>query len=141
RRLDAGNPHSGSSRMAVAWGVRTSVTSDLNSSISASPILPPFSLASDFCNDPRWSMAAAAITPRSFDTFLSPASLPGVSFIDSSELVLNPQIERVRSGLGFMGRLYCKCSGMKSKHQRVIQTHFIRGATLRVCFQSLRDEQ
>jgi hypothetical protein len=29
-------------------------------------------------------MAAAAITPRSFDTFLRPANLPGVSFMRSS---------------------------------------------------------
>ena len=33
-------------------------------------------LASDFFSDPRWSMAAAAITPRSFETFLSPATFP-----------------------------------------------------------------
>src|ERR1700704_6132115 len=71
--------------MALAWGVSTSVTSVLNSSIIASVTSPPFSLASDFCNEPRWSMAAAAITPRSFDTALSPFSFPGVSFMTSSE--------------------------------------------------------
>src|ERR1035441_9030931 len=43
--------------MAVACGVRTSLTSVLN------------------------SMAAAAMMPRSFETFLRPASLPGVSFM------------------------------------------------------------
>jgi hypothetical protein len=47
----------------------------------ASLISPPFSLAKDFCNDPRWSMAAAAITPRLSDTRCRPASFPGVSFI------------------------------------------------------------
>src|ERR1700722_17220711 len=67
--------------MAEACGVRTSVTRILNSSIMASVISPPFSLASDFCREPRWSMAAAAMTPRSFETFLRPASLPGVSFM------------------------------------------------------------
>src|ERR1035441_9696068 len=67
--------------MAVACGVRTSLTRILNSSIMASVISPPFSLASDFCREPRWSMAAAAMMPRSFETFLRPASLPGVSFM------------------------------------------------------------
>jgi len=45
-----------------------------------SPTSPPFSLASDFCSDPRWSMAAAAMTPRESDTAFMPASLPGVIF-------------------------------------------------------------
>ncbi len=67
--------------MALACGVSTSVTSVLNSSIMASATSPPFSLASDFCSEPRWSMAAAAITPRSFDTAFIPASLPGVIFM------------------------------------------------------------
>src|ERR1700720_4702443 len=52
----------------------------------ASVMSPPFSLASDFCREPRWSMAAAAMTPRSFETFLRPASLPGVIFIGSSRI-------------------------------------------------------
>jgi hypothetical protein len=56
-------------------------TSDLNSSIKASLTSPPFSLAKAFCKDPRWSMAAAAMTPRSVDTLLRPASFPGASFI------------------------------------------------------------
>src|SRR5579862_7628446 len=88
RRLDAGSPHSGSSRMAVACGVRTSVTSVLNSSIMASVTSPPFSFAKDFCSEPRWSIAAAAMTPRSFETFLRPASLPGVSFMRNPPKVL-----------------------------------------------------
>ncbi len=80
--LRGGQSPLGIEQNRVACGVRTSVTSDLNSSIIASVISPPFSLASDFCSEPRWSMAAAAITPRlSFETFLSPASLPGVSFM------------------------------------------------------------
>src|ERR1700722_5812641 len=38
-------------------------------------------------------MAAAAMTPRSFETFLSPASFPGVSFISpSDECVKAPPI-------------------------------------------------
>src|SRR6266404_5622436 len=41
----------------------------------------PFSLASAFFSDPRWSMAAAAITPRAFETAFMPASFPGLSFI------------------------------------------------------------
>jgi hypothetical protein len=40
----------------------------------------PFSLAKDFFSDPRWSMAAAAITPRELETAFIPASFPGVSF-------------------------------------------------------------
>ena len=38
-------------------------------------------LAIDFCSEPRWSMAAAAMTPRVFDTAFSPASFPGVKVI------------------------------------------------------------
>src|ERR1051326_2048340 len=67
--------------MALAWGVRTSVTMALNSSIIGRVTSLPFSLASAFFSEPRWSMAAAAITPRSFDTAFMPASLPGVMFI------------------------------------------------------------
>jgi hypothetical protein len=61
------------------------VTRDLNSSISWSPTSAPFSFARDFFREPRWSIAAAAMTPRSFDTAFMPASLPGVIFtIESS---------------------------------------------------------
>ena len=38
---------------AEAWGVNTSVTRILNSSIMASETSPPFSLARDFCREPR----------------------------------------------------------------------------------------
>src|SRR5579859_211034 len=81
RRFAAGSPHSGSSKIALAWGVSTSLTIALNSSIMAELISAPFSLASDFCSDPRWSMAAAAITPRWLETAFIPASFPGVRFI------------------------------------------------------------
>src|ERR1700684_1117294 len=67
--------------MAEAGGVGTAVHRILTSSIMASVISPPFSLARDFCREPRWSMAAAAMMPRSLETFLRPASLPGVSFM------------------------------------------------------------
>src|SRR5687768_11072067 len=77
-------PHSGSSRIALACCVSTSVTRILNSSISWSPTLPPRSLASAFFSDPRWSIAAAAITPRSLETAFMPASLPGVIFTSPS---------------------------------------------------------
>src|ERR1035438_7456420 len=65
--------------MALACGVRTSLTSVLNSSIMASETAEPFSLARDFCSEPRWSMAAAAITPCAFETAFIPASLPGAT--------------------------------------------------------------
>src|SRR5512146_1006575 len=74
--------------MALAWGVSTSVTSDLNSSMSRSLTSAPFSLASDFFSEPRWSIAAAAITPCSVDTFLSPDNFPGVSFTTTPPLEL-----------------------------------------------------
>ena len=64
RSLEAGRPYSGSRRMAEAWRVRTSVTWILNSSRSWALAAAPRSLARDFCRDPRWSMAAAAMTPR-----------------------------------------------------------------------------
>jgi hypothetical protein len=67
--------------MALACFVSTSVTSVLNSSISRSPTSAPLSFASAFFSEPRWSIAAAAITPRSFETAFMPASLPGVIFI------------------------------------------------------------
>src|SRR4029077_19942657 len=67
--------------MALACGVRTYATIDLNSSSICALTSDPFSLASAFCSDPRWSMAAAAITPRPSDTAFIPASFPGVSFI------------------------------------------------------------
>src|SRR3954463_16124067 len=58
---------------------------DLNSSIIESLISLPFSFCNDFFSEPRWSIAAAAITPRSFETAFMPASFPGVSFIEVSK--------------------------------------------------------
>ena len=81
RALAAGSPHSGSRRMALACWVSTSLTTILNSSMFASVISAPFSFANDFLSDPRWSMAAAATTPRGLETFFIPESFPGVSFI------------------------------------------------------------
>jgi len=53
RRLAAGSPHSGSSRMALACSVRTSVTTVLKSCMSASLMAPPFSFSSAFLREPR----------------------------------------------------------------------------------------
>src|SRR5258708_39862785 len=90
-------PHSGSSRIALACCVSTSVTMILNSSISWPPTLPPRSLASAFCSDPRWSIAAAAMTPRLSETAFMPASLPGVIFTLSAPSV-------VTKGLFYIGK-------------------------------------
>src|SRR5579875_1702949 len=54
---------------------------DLKSSRSCPSADAPRAVASDFSKEPRWSMAAAAMTPRSFETAFSPASFPGVNFI------------------------------------------------------------
>src|SRR5260370_42418043 len=78
--------------MALACGVRTSLTKILNSSIMVSETAEPFSLARDFCREPRWSIAAAAITPRSFDTAFIPESLPVAIFI-------NPPIQAIREDI------------------------------------------
>src|SRR5215204_2920996 len=76
-------PHSGSRRIALACCVSTSVTWILKSSMSWSVTSPPRSFASDFFREPRWSIAAAAMTPRASATAFMPASLPGVIFIRS----------------------------------------------------------
>jgi hypothetical protein len=80
RCLEAGRPYSGSRRMAEACLVRTSVTRVLNSSRSWASAAAPRSLARDFWSEPRWSMAAAAMTPRWSETAFKPASFPGVNF-------------------------------------------------------------
>src|SRR2546429_4968377 len=66
--------------MAEACLVRTLVTRVLNSSRSCASAAAPRSLARAFWSEPRWSMAAAAITPRWSETAFSPASFPGVNF-------------------------------------------------------------
>jgi hypothetical protein len=47
-----------------------------------SPTAPPRSFASAFCSDPRWSIAAAAMTPRPSETAFIPESFPGVIFTE-----------------------------------------------------------
>ncbi len=59
----------------------------LESSRSWPSATAPRSLASDFWSDPRWSMAAAAMTPRWSETAFRPASFPGVSFICGEDLL------------------------------------------------------
>ena len=67
--------------MALACWVSTWLTTTLNSSIMAVVISEPRSLAKAFCSEPRWSMAAAAMTPRLSATLFMPASFPGLSFM------------------------------------------------------------
>ena len=58
-------------------------TAVLNSDIICGVIAEvstPFSLAKDFCSDPRWSIAAAAMTPFESATALIPFNLPAVIF-------------------------------------------------------------
>ncbi len=62
-------------------GVSTSVTSVLKTSRSCAVGGAAARLAEDFCSEPRWSMAAAAMTPRASETAFRPASFPGVSFM------------------------------------------------------------
>src|SRR5579864_1444516 len=91
--------------MAEACGVRTSLTRVLNSSIMASVTSPPFSLARDFCSEPRWSMAAAAMTPRSVETLFRPANFPGVSFIGFlHECAKQPIVNQMTEEIGGMRR-------------------------------------
>src|SRR5260370_40949520 len=72
---------------------------DLTSSIMEALTSDPFSLARDFCSEPRWSLAAAAITPRLFETAFIPASFPGVSFTTHP-----PQSEKPGRAMGFYTR-------------------------------------
>ncbi len=70
--------------MALACGVRMRLTASLNSAIICGVtafLSTPFSLAMALINDPRWSMAAAAITPRESATALRPFCFPGLIFI------------------------------------------------------------
>src|SRR6266850_4133728 len=62
--LSAGSPYSGSMRMAVAYGVRAFVTAVLNS-VSDSGVPAPPCLPISRISDPRWSIAAARMMPRS----------------------------------------------------------------------------
>jgi hypothetical protein len=79
RARAASRPNSGSSRIALACGVRTLETTTLNSliiSVVICLISTPRATASDFCRLPRWSMAAAAMMPRSFDSAFMRRSFP-----------------------------------------------------------------
>jgi len=78
RRFDAGRPNSGSEQ--DGRGVLREHLGDQLLELDQGGVgtsATPFSFARDFFSDPRWSMAAAAITPRLSDTAFSPASLPG----------------------------------------------------------------
>src|ERR1017187_3520078 len=73
--------------MAVACGVKTRETASLNSaiiSIVTAFLSMPLSLAIALISEPRWSIAAAAITPRESETASMPLRFPGVSFIRNS---------------------------------------------------------
>jgi len=68
--------------MALACGVNTLLTTTLNSLIMAGVISftsTPRADARDFCRLPRWSIAAAAITPRSLDSAFIRLSFPSES--------------------------------------------------------------
>ena len=62
--------------MAVECLVSTAVTAFLNCTRSSGVVAAPRALAMDFSSDPRWSIAAAAITPFSSAQALMPANLP-----------------------------------------------------------------
>src|SRR5262249_51605093 len=116
RFREAVNPHSGSRRMALACFVRTSVTSSLNSSMSRSLMSPPFSLPNDFFSEPRWSIAAAAITPRLSETAFMPAILPGVNFIGN-----------LQSQVGNKCRPQLRSLSALSKSLSLLRLHASRG--------------
>src|SRR5213594_1871271 len=95
----ASRPNSGSSRIALAYGVRTRVTATLNSDIISGITAldsTPFSLAIDFCNEPRWSMAAAEMTPFLLATALSLFSFPSVIFTAISFSSIQYEIDQKR---------------------------------------------
>ena len=63
----------------MACGVRTSYTAILNSDIISGVTAlasTPLALAIDFCKLPRWSIAAAAMIPSSFDSAFMCFNLP-----------------------------------------------------------------
>src|ERR1700733_14382203 len=79
RALAASRPNSGSSRIAVACGVRILDTATLNSDIISGVTAfasTPFALAIDFCKLPRWSIAAAAMIPSLFESAFMCFNLP-----------------------------------------------------------------
>src|ERR1017187_2805094 len=69
--------------MALACGVRMRLTATLNSLIIAGVISctsTPRAVESAFCRLPRWSMAAAAMTPRSLASAVMRFILPADRF-------------------------------------------------------------
>src|ERR1700690_4051476 len=70
-------------------------------------------------------MAAAAITPCSFETFLRPASFPGVSFIDSSEDCMN---EDKGAEQAIVNQTGGKTPGKRRLELHVSQTRHVRPA-------------
>ena len=80
RAFTAGSPYSGSSRMALACFVSTLVTAFLKLARSSGVAGVPRAFAMAFSSDPRWSMAAAAMTPASFAHALMPATFPFPNF-------------------------------------------------------------
>ncbi len=57
------------------------LNSDIISGVTAF-LSMPFSLAIELISEPRWSIAAAAITPRSLETAFMPFCFPAVTFIE-----------------------------------------------------------
>src|ERR1700685_905411 len=77
-------PNSGSSRIALACGVRTFATAILNSCIISSVTCScgtPLAFAMDLRRLPLWSIAAAAMTPLSFESAFMCFTLPSESCI------------------------------------------------------------
>ena len=108
-------PHTGSSRIALAWGVRTLETLSLNSliisSVTSEGAMPlPAPIA--FFSEPRWSIAAAPMIPSSVEracmcahfaaeirVFMDPLSVPGKDFQGS----VNGLGKTVRIGFPIVG--------------------------------------
>ena len=78
RSRSAGNPYSGSMRIALAYGVSAFVTAVLNSVSDAGVACPP---CWPICrmSEPRWSIAAARMIPRSSAQASMPFALPFVT--------------------------------------------------------------
>src|SRR5437660_6862211 len=70
--------------IALAWVVIARLTATLNSLMMAgvmSLTSTPREVASAFCKLPRWSMAAAAMMPRSLDRAFMRFNLPAEGFM------------------------------------------------------------
>src|ERR1700730_6416366 len=105
--------------MAEACLVRTEVTRVLKTSRSWASAAAPRSLARDFWREPRWSMAAAAMTPRSSETAFSPASFPGVNFSFSiGACLLRLLIYVCRGSFYTVDDRCCRGDGCGLKHEK-----------------------